>query len=111
MHLFWLALLVPAVVLGQWLLPILKQRSIWFVLILVAGLSGIGWLAMGLPILETDQWTVSGIAKMFAFRVAAYTDLPLLQLFVASLVGWLRSKSAPAKDAVQVEVESQLAAW
>ena len=111
MHLFWLVLFVPAVILGQWIWPVLKQRSIWIVLVLIAGLSIAGWLAMGLPILESDQWTVSEIAKMFAFRLAAYTDFPLIQMLIASAVGWLRSKPAPSKASTPAEAESQLAAW
>lgn len=55
----------------------------------------VGWLAMGLPILKSDQWTVYEISRMFAFRLAAYTDLPLIQLLAASMVGWLLSKRAP----------------
>ena len=98
-------------ILGQWVWPVLRQRSIWFVLILVAGVSVVGWLAMGLPIPKADQWIMSEIAKMFAFRLAAYTDMPLLQLLTASVIGWLRSKPAPAKDSVPLETESQLAAW
>ena len=104
-------LFVPAVVLGQWLWPILKQRSIWLVLILVAVASLIGWLAMGLPTLKTDQWTVVEIGNMFAFRLAAYTDLPLIQLVAASVVGWLRCKPAPDKNPVPLDPESQLPAW
>ena len=111
MHLFWLVLFVPAVILSQWIWPILKQRSIWFVLILVASVSVVGWLVMGLPTLKADQWTVEEIAKMFAFRLAAYSDLPLIQLLAASVVGWLRSKRVPARDSLPLETDSQLAAW
>ncbi len=110
MHLFWLVLFVPAVILGQWVWPVLKQRSIWFVLILVAAASVVVLLAMGLPTLKTDQWTLSEIAKMFAFRLAISSDWPLLQLLVAFVVGWLRSKRAPVKDSAPLEAESQLAA-
>ena len=111
MHLFWLVLFVPAVILGQWVWPVLKQRSIWSVLILVAAALVVGWLTLGLASLKGNQWNVSEIAKMFAFRSVAYTDLPLLQLLMASVVGWLRSKRTPANDAVSLETESQLAAW
>ena len=111
MHLFWLVLFVPAVILSQWIGPIFRQRSIWLVLVLIAGFSVAGWLAMGLPSLKTDQWTASEIARMFAFRLAVYTDLPLIQLLIASMVGWLRSKPTPSKVTTPVETESQLAAW
>ena len=111
MHLFWLVLFVPAVILGQWVWPVLKQRSIWSVLILVAAALVVGWLTLGLAILKSDQWTLSEIAKMFAFRLAAYTDFPLIQMLIASAVGWLRSKPTPSKASTPVEAESQLAAW
>ena len=111
MHLFWLVLFVPAVILGQWVWPVLKQRSIWFVLILVALTSVVVLLATGLPTLKTDQWTLSEVGKMFAFRLAVSSDLPLLQLLAASVVGWFRSKRVPAIDSVPLETESQLAAW
>ena len=87
----------------------LRQRTIWFVLVLVAAALVVGWLALGLPSLKKELWTVPEIAKMFAFRLAAYTDLPLLQLLVASFVGWLRSKPAPVKARIPIEAESKFA--
>ena len=49
------------------------------------------WLAMGLPSLGASERNIGGIMKMFAFRLAVSSDLPLGQLLVACLVGWLLS--------------------
>lgn len=57
-HLFWLALLVPAVILSQWIWPVLKQRAIWFVLTLVVGVLLTIWLAMNVLPTESAQRTV-----------------------------------------------------
>ena len=92
MHLFWLVLLVPAVILGQWIWPILKQRSIWSVCFLVVGAVIVAWLAMGLPTLGTNQPSLREILTMFAFRLVTLTDLPLVQLLIACCVGWFFSK-------------------
>ena len=92
MHLFWLVLLVPAVILGQWIWPILKQRSIWSVSALIVATVIVAWLAMGIPTLGTNQPSLQEILKMFAFRIVTLTDLPLVQLLVACGVGWFRSK-------------------
>lgn len=91
MHLFWLALFVPAVVLSQWIWPILKQRSIWSLSAIAVCLLTIVWLAMGLPSLGPSERNFEGILKMLAFRLVASSDLPLVQLLIASSVGWLRS--------------------
>ena len=88
---FWLALLVPAVILGQWVLPILKQKSIWFVLTLVFGTLLTIWLAMGVSTLDGDQRTATGLWKMLAFRILVYTDVPLVQTLIAAVIGWGRS--------------------
>ena len=45
---------------------------------------------MGIPTLG-NQRTLEAILKMFAFRIIAFTDLPLLQLLIACGVGWFRS--------------------
>lgn len=90
MHLFWLLLFVPAVILGQWIWPILKQRSIWSVGAIVIGAVIVIWLAMGVPTLG-NQRSLEAILKMFAFRIVAFTDLPLFQLLAACCVGWFRS--------------------
>jgi len=90
MHLFWLVLFVPAVFLAQWIWPILKQRSIWSVgAVVIAAVIAI-WLAMGIPTLG-GQRGLEAILKMFAFRIVAFTDLPLVQLLAACCVGWFRS--------------------
>lgn len=91
MHLFWLTLFVPAVILGQWIWPILKRRSIWSLSAIVVGLLTIGWLVLGLPTLGVNEQNFAGVAKMFAFRVLASSDLPVFQLLIACSVGWLRS--------------------
>ena len=91
MHLFWLTLFVPAVILGQWVWPILKQRSIWSLSVLTISLLIVAWLAMGLPTLGTAEQNLAGVLTMFAFRLIGSTDLPLVQLLVACLVGWFRS--------------------
>lgn len=99
---FWLTLFVPAVILGQWVWPILKQRSIWSLSALTISLLIVAWLAMGLPTLSTAEQNLAGILKMFAFRLIGFTDLPLVQLLVACAVGWFRSSrvriSAPEPE-------------
>ena len=90
MHLFWLVLLVPAVILSQWIWPVLRQRSIWSVGVFVAVAVIAIWLVMGIPTLG-NQRSVEAIWKMIAFRIIAFTDLPLLQLLAACCVGWFRS--------------------
>jgi len=97
-HLFWLTLFVPAVVLGQWIWPILKQRSIWSLSVLTISLLIVAWLAMGLPTLGAAEQNLLGVLQMFAFRLVGSTDLPLVQLLVACLVGWFRS--SPMRIAV-----------
>ena len=90
MHLFWLALLVPAVILGQWIWPVLKLRSLWSVGVLAVGVVIVIWLAMGFSTLG-GQRGFDAVLKMFAFRLVAFTDLPLVQLLVACGVGWFFS--------------------
>ena len=46
---------------------------------------------MGLPTLGNGQATLEGLLKMFAFRIIAFTDLPLIQLLTACCVGWSTS--------------------
>ncbi len=65
---------------------------------------------MGLPGLKSNQWTATELAKMFAFRLAVSTDLPLVQLLIASIVGWLRCNRIPTPNPEASEQESQLAA-
>ena len=96
MHLFWLALIVPAVILSQWIWPVLRRRSIWSLGAIMIGTLIIAWLAMGLPTLENSDRTFNGVMRMFAFRLVASTDLPLVQLLAACAVGWFRSKKEPA---------------
>ena len=91
MHLFWLTLAVPAVILLQWVLPVMKQRSIWSISFMIVGLMTLVWLAMGLITLEANHQNVQGISTMIIFRLISSTDLPLIQLLVACAVGWLRS--------------------
>ena len=100
---FWLALLVPAVILSQWVLPILRQKSIWFALTLVVGVLLTIWLAMGVSTLDSDQRTVSELWKMLVFRILVYTDLPLMQTLIAAVIGWGRSSRSP-KTQPQYEV-------
>ena len=97
MHLFWLVLFVPAVILSQWVWPILRQRSIWTLSTITFGGLIVAWMAMGLPGLASNEQNVDGVLRMFAFRLVASTDLPLVQLFAACGVGWLRSKRQPVR--------------
>ena len=57
----------------------------------------IAWLAMGLPTLGASERNFAGITKMFAFRLIASSDLPMVQLLIACFVGWLRSNRSPAR--------------
>jgi len=110
-HLFWLALFVPAVILGQWVWPILKRRSVWSLGAIIIGSLIVAWLAMGWPTLENNQQTLDGVMNMFAFRLVTSTDVPLVQLLVACAVGWLRSKKQPASVSdPKDELESELPA-
>lgn len=69
----------------------LKQRSIWSLFTIIVGVLIVAWLAMGLPALGHDEQNVAGAIKMFAFRLIVFTDLPLVELLIAGLVGWSRS--------------------
>ena len=68
MHLFWLVLSVPAVILSQWIWPIFKQRSIWSVGFGVVGVAIVVWLAMGFTTLGNSQPTLVEILKMLPFE-------------------------------------------
>ncbi len=70
----------------------LKQKSIWFTATLVVSVLLVIWLAIGVSALESVQRTVTGIAKMIAFRLLLFTDQPLVQTLIACVVGWMRGK-------------------
>ena len=102
MHLFWLLLLVPAVLLCQWIWPVLKQKSIWSVGVLAVGVVTVIWLAMGVPTLG-NLLGLDAVLKMIAFRLVAFTDLPLLQLLAACVAGWLNSVRVRAPASIAAE--------
>jgi len=90
-HTFWLALIVPAVLLSQWIWPVLRIRSIWSISTIIVAVVTLGWLAMGLVNLPTDQQNPMGVLMLAAFRFLSFTDLPLVQLLIGCAVGWLSS--------------------
>ena len=94
MHLFWLLLFAPAVILSQWIWPILRQRSIWSVAALVVGAVITVWLATGLPSLGSDGLPLGELLKRLTFQIVVSTDLPMLQLLAACGIGWLLSRRA-----------------
>jgi hypothetical protein len=99
-HLSWLALVVPAVLLSLWVFPNLKRSSVWFFGVVIFGSLAIAWAAMGFETLAADQQNLSDIASMMTYRLIAATDLPLLQLMAGCAVGWLCSRRQVASDPI-----------
>jgi len=102
MHTFWLALIVPGVILAQWVWPVMKLRTIWSISTAIVAVMTLGYIAMGIPALGPDQQTITGILTMPVFRCLSATDLPLIQLLIGCLVGWFRSNQTQREPAAEL---------
>ncbi len=108
MHSVWLGLVVPIMFLLIWAYPVLRARRIWLICLAVVSLVIAGFAGFDL-----QQYLAGGGATGDSFRRVIYklvtmTDLPLVALWIGSVVNvlccsWM-SRSGASADSSEPEL-------